>query len=184
MRLGRDFYCQPTLSVARQLLGKTLVSKTSVGVLEGEINEVESYIGEDDLASHARVGKTHRTQVMYYEGGYSYVYLIYGMYYCFNVVTERTDYPSAILIRSIIPTKGIILMHRNRKVISSEVSHLTNGPGKLCQALGITKEQNAIDLTTSKTLYIEDRGKEISTFQSTPRIGISQATEKRWRFVY
>lgn len=184
MRLGRAFYCQPTLTVARQLLGKTLVSKTPFGDLEGEINEVESYIGEDDLASHARVGKTSRTQVMYNEGGYSYVYLIYGMYYCFNVVTERPDYPSAILIRSIIPTKGIPIMMKNRLTSRLQQLNLASGPGKLCQALGITNAHNGIDLTTSKFLWIEDREKEILSFQATPRIGITRATEKLWRFVY
>lgn len=184
MRLRRDFYRQPTLTVAHQLLGKTLVCTTPVGNLEGVINEVESYIGEDDLASHARAGRTERTQTMYHEGGFSYVYLIYGMYFCFNVVTESADYPSAILIRSILPTKGIQIMRTNRNNFTMDIHRLTNGPGKLCQACGITKEHNGIDLTLSNDIWIEDRGKEVNSFQKTPRIGIKQGTDQLWRYVY
>jgi DNA-3-methyladenine glycosylase len=182
MKLPRSFYLRPTLEVAPDLLGKYLVFQSPSGSLVGEINEVEAYM-EEDAASHSFRGITERTKIMFEEGGYSYVYFIYGMYYCLNVTTEAKGRGAAVLIRSVIPREGIEIMQSNPGR-SNTPKALTNGPGKICKAFGITKEQNGIDLVTSDELFIEDRGLRVPSFQVTPRIGISKATEKEWRFFY
>lgn len=189
MKLPRKFYLQPTLEVARNLLGKYLVLETKSGKIAGEINEVEAYIGQDDPACHASSGKTARNAAMFQQGGTAYVYFTYGMYYCFNVVTEQEDFPAAVLIRSVIPTDGIEIMLHNRlqnttlKTKIIPLQNLTNGPGKICQAYGITTEHNTIDLTQS-FLSIEYRGKIITRFKTSSRIGISEGKDKLWRLYY
>ncbi len=160
-KLERNFFDQPTLEVARNLLGKKMV----FGKHEGIITETEAYIGEDDPACHAAKGMTPRTKVMFGPAGFSYVYLIYGMYHCLNFVTEREGFPAAVLIR------GIKLEDK-----------LLDGPGKLCKALGITKKHNEIDLTKSKDFFVADSRLK-PQFETTPRIGISAGKEKPWRFV-
>lgn len=194
MRLQRSFFLRPTLTVARELLGKFLVYNVGREKLVGEINEVESYIGTDDPACHAARGKTKRNEIMFSQGGHAYIYFTYGMYYCLNVVTEKKGFPAAVLIRSVIPKEGIEIMQKNRQKLEtrSENTHrpglnnlsLTNGPGKLCVAYGLTTSQNGTDLITSKTLYIEDRGVKIKKYNRTSRIGIRAGTEKLWRFHY
>ena len=185
MRFPRSFYQRPTLQVAQDLLGQYLVHMTPYGRLVGEINEVESYIGEDDPASHAFHGRTLRTAPMYGEAGHAYVYVIYGMYACVNVVTEGDGFPAAILIRSVIPKKGIPEMRRLcGKSAEIPAYSLTNGPGKLCRAFGITKEHNELDLATSDQLWIEKGKRAISTFETTARIGITKGTDRLWRFAY
>lgn len=183
VKLPRNFYSRPALLVAPELLGKYLVFHSLQGKLVGEINEVEAYLGEKDPASHAFRGKTSRTEVMFGEGGFSYVYFIYGVHFCLNVVCEGAGVAGAVLIRSVIPVEGQEIMHLNRGEKVSE-KNLTNGPGKVCQAFGITRKQNGMDLVASNILYLEDRGKRISKFQTTPRVGISSAKEKLWRFCY
>lgn len=165
-KLKRKFFEQNTLNVAQALLGKTLVFNNHQGI----ITETEAYIGENDPACHAAKGRTKRTEVMYGHAGFSYVYLIYGMYYCLNVVTEQIDFPAAVLIR------GVQLINSKQDL---------NGPGKLCKYLGINKEHNKIDLTRSKNFYI----RSASNYQInknkiiiTPRIGIKVGTELLWRF--
>lgn len=160
-RLDRDFFSRDTITVAQELLGKQLIFKNQQII----INETEAYIGEDDPACHASCGKTNRNAVMYDRAGFSYVYLIYGMYHCLNFVTERKDFPAAVLIRG-----GI----NGDKVI--------DGPGKLCKYLNIDKSHNYLDIVTNQEFYIEDIGIS-SKFNSTPRIGISKGKEKLWRFV-
>ncbi len=160
-KLNRKFFEKNTLTVAKELLGKILVFNNHQGI----ITETEAYIGEDDPACHAAKGRTTRTEVMYGTAGYSYVYLIYGMYYCLNIVTEKKDFPAAVLIR------GVML---NSKL------HL-DGPGKLCKYLGITTIHNKIDLTSSEYFYIKN-SKQTFSFIQTPRIGIKVGTEKLWRF--
>ncbi len=190
MIVPRSFYLRPTLEVAPDLIGKNLVYHSQAGIVKGEITEVEAYIGQDDLACHAAAGRTPRTETMFWEGGHTYIYLIYGMYYCLNVVTEAKDYPAAVLIRAVRPIEGIDIMCQNRfgKVskhcTAAQVTHLSDGPGKLCKAFNLTKSQNAIDLVKSSDLFIEDVGRRIdqSKILTTPRIGIRQATEKLWRF--
>src|SRR5689334_8406688 len=131
--LPRSFYLRSTLDVAPDLLGKFLVYRSPQGELVGEINEVEAYRGKDDPACHAFGGKTPRTAILFEEGGFSYVYFIYGMYYCLNVTTEAKDHAGAVLIRSIIPVEGIEAMSQNRglgmRPSLQKARNLTNGPG-------------------------------------------------------
>lgn len=176
MKLARPFYLQPTLELSPQLLGKFLVTGTAHQRRVGMIVEVEAYVGPHDLASHASRGRTKRTAVMFGPGGYWYVYLIYGMYYCLNIVTEARGYPAAILIRAVEPISGISL---NQK---------TNGPGKLCQTFGIDVTLNETPAAGPRArLWIEDRGSSIGSHQikKTPRIGVPYAgayKTKPWRF--
>ena len=164
VRLQRDYFLQSTLHVAQDLLGKILVFKNHAGV----ITETEAYIGQDDPACHAACGLTARNSVMFGMGGFTYVYFIYGMYFCLNIVTEAENFPAAVLIR------GIKLLTPSTKKM--------NGPGKLCKYLGITREHNGVDLTHSEDFYIEDRNFK-PDFLATPRIGIKVGTERLWRFV-
>jgi DNA-3-methyladenine glycosylase len=194
-KLPRKFYNQPTLKVAKLLLGKFLVRKIGKRKVVGKIVETEAYVGPKDLASHASRGKTPRTEVMFGPPGHAYVYLIYGLNYCFNIVTERKDYPAAVLIRAVEPIEGIDLMCQHRKSIKRKKSifnfsfltfNLTNGPGKLCQAFKIDKKLNNADLT-GNILWVEDRGIKISPkdIVATKRIGVDYAKEykdKPWRF--
>jgi len=176
MKLARPFYLKPTLKLSPQLLGKFLVTQTGDRQRVGMIVEVEAYVGPHDLASHASRGRTKRTAVMFGPGGYWYVYLIYGRYYCLNIVTEASGYPAAILIRAVEPISGI---SPNQK---------TNGPGKLCQAFGVDTTFNETPAAGPRAqLWIEDRGVVISARQikKTPRIGVEYAgayKTKPWRF--
>lgn len=163
-RLKTDFFKRPTLLVAEELLGKVLVFKNFQGI----ITETEAYMGFDDPASHAFKGETPRTKLMFGKPGFSYVYLIYGMYYCLNIVTEKAGFPAAVLIR------GIQLLENPKLNL--------NGPGKLCRHLGITKAQNGIDMTTSQELYVGCIKQKLA-FLKTPRIGIKVGTDKHWRFI-
>lgn len=164
MPLPRAYFLHPTLEVAQDLLGKILVFKDFAGI----IVETEAYIGQDDPACHAARGMTPRNAVMFGLGGFSYVYFIYGMYFCFNIVTERENFPAAVLIR------GVKLLGGASKTL--------DGPGKLCRHLGITRAHNGIDLTESKDFYIEKTNYR-PVFQATPRIGIKVGLDKLWRFV-
>ncbi|MBE9470995.1 MAG: DNA-3-methyladenine glycosylase, partial [Chloroflexi bacterium] len=138
-RLSRDFFVRDTLTVARALLGQRLVRMLDGVRLSGRIVEVEAYIGEKDQASHARCGLTGRNAPMFGPPGHAYVYFIYGMHHCFNVVTERQNYPAAVLIRALEPLEGIEVMRARR----GGVPHvrLTNGPARLCQALNIDRRR-------------------------------------------
>lgn len=182
--LPRTFYGRDTLTVARELLGCRLVHDTPDGRTAGRIVEVEAYHGEDDPACHAAAGLTARTEPMYGPPGHAYVYRIYGMHDCLNAVTRERGEPSAVLIRAIEPVEGIDRMRRRRRA-SGRGSRplpdrsLTDGPGKLCQALGVSLEHNRHDLTTSP-LRIE-RDREIDEVAWTPRVGISVGTDRLWR---
>lgn len=142
--------------------------------------ETEAYIGEDDPACHAARGRTNRTEIMYGPPGHAYIYFIYGMYYCLNAVTEREGFPAAVLIRAVEPLEGIEQMRRFRH--KTGLHQLSNGPGKLCQAFGLDKTLNRMDLC-GKELFIAGgnpaRDEEIVT---TPRIGIREGQEHNWRF--
>lgn len=184
-KLKRNFYNQKTIKVARAILGKFLVRKIGGKILAGKIVETEGYVGPRDRASHASRGKTARTTLMFGPPGYAYVYLVYGLNYCFNVVTECENYPAAVLIRAVEPVDGIDLMRRHRRVPEDD-RNLTNGPGKLCQALKIDKKLNGADLA-GNVLWIEDRGLKIksSDVVSAKRIGVDYARQyknKPWRF--
>ncbi len=171
-RLNRDFYDRPTLVVARDLLGMVLVWQGAGEQRAGRIVEVEAYDGPDDAASHARIGNRGRAAIMFGPAGYAYVYLIYGIHHCLNVVTGPAGYPAAILLRALEPLEG--------------VAAATNGPGRLCKALGIDRRQNGLDLTGDQ-LYLEDRGLGVTNeaIVTSPRIGIASAgapaTTHPWR---
>ncbi len=168
--LPASFYARPTLQVARNLLGHYLVRETKTGLLAGRIFEVEAYVGPRDRASHASKGRTKRTDVMFGPPGLAYVYLIYGMYHCLIVVTERADYPAAVLIRAVEHAPG-----------------LADGPGRVCRAFDINLALNRHDLTSGRHLWIEDRGEQAlrSRIGAFPRIGVNYAghwAAKPWRF--
>lgn len=173
MRLTRPFYNRPALSVAKELLGKTLVLSESGKRRSGIIVETEAYVGEHDLACHAAKGRTQRTDVLFGPPGHAYVYLIYGMYDCFNVVTEPEGVAAAVLIRGLEPLEGI------------ESHFKCDGPGKLCRAMGITRKHNRLDLLGDE-LFIEE-GRVVSPrhIARGPRIGVDYAGEwagKPYRF--
>jgi DNA-3-methyladenine glycosylase len=177
-RLPRSFYAHDSLEVARRLLGKRLVHRLADGTrLSGVIVETEAYLGVIDKGAHTFNGRrTQRTEAMYGEPGLSYVYFIYGMYHCLNVVTTAKDVPEAALIRAVDPREG--LEHMRARLPHASAHHLANGPGKLCRALEITRAHNALDLTTSHVLWIEDDG-AISDGEIVdgPRIGIAYAED-------
>ncbi|MFH0969745.1 MAG: DNA-3-methyladenine glycosylase [Patescibacteria group bacterium] len=175
-RLNRKFFQQKTDQVAKELLGKVLVHKIGSKKISGMIVETEAYIGPHDLACHASKGKTNRTSVMFEDAGFWYVYMIYGFYYCLNIVTETKDYPSAVLIRALEPLDGIKEIKKNRK--TDNVANLTSGPGKLCQALKIDKSFNATSaIAKNSKLYIEDKSIKISprSIAKAKRIGVDYA---------
>lgn len=183
-KLSRKFFEKPTLDVAQALLGKYLVVRQGKNILAGKIVETEAYIGEDDLACHASKGRTSRTEMLYQKAGTAYVYLVYGMYHCFNIVTEHADFPSAVLIRAIEPAEGIEMMQKRRK--QKALHQLASGPGKLCMALGITKRMNGKTVFGSD-VYIEDRGEIVpqKDIIKTKRIGVEYAKhceDYPWRF--
>lgn len=177
-KLTRGFYLRPTLEVAPDLLRKTLVFHHAGGVLAADIVETEAYIGEGDPACHAAVGRTARNDIMYASGGYSYIYFIYGMYYCLNVVTERKGFPAAVLIRAAEPVVGGEIMAANSP---GKSAYHTNGPGKLCRAFGLTRRENGLDLTGSQ-MYIVDRQNDPPHIGVSTRIGVRNGGDKPWRF--
>lgn len=182
LRLSRAFYERPTVEVARQLLGKYLVRIDAAGVRAGMILETEAYVGPDDKASHASRGRTPRTALMFGPAGFAYVYLIYGMHHCLNIVTERENYPAAVLIRAVEPSEGLELMQKQRSTL--DVRRLTNGPGKLCQAFGIDRRLNGLDIC-GEALFIEARGTNLVDMVVTARVGVDYAgpwKDKPWRF--
>jgi len=178
-RLDRKFYNRSTLKVAKELLGKYLVIEKNEIYVSGKIVETEAYIGPDDPASHAYRGLTPRNKVMFGEPGYAYVYLTYGMHHCLNFVTERKGFPAAVLIRALEPADGIEILRKRKK--AKDLINLTNGPAKLCQALGIDRTLNGVDLC-SDIIYVEDRGNKPTKIVSTSRIGIKEGKDKKWRF--
>lgn len=170
-KLERSFFERPTLQVAEDLLGKIL----KVGECIGRINEVEAYIGQGDPACHAAVGMTKRNEVMFGPAGRLYVYFTYGMYHCANIVTEHEGFPSAVLIRSIEPLEGKELMIQRR----GKDKNIADGPGKLCIALGMTKESHNGSLAE-----VYDDGFQPGKIKTSPRIGIKVGLDKDWRFFY
>lgn len=173
--LPRTFYTRDTHTVAKELLGNVIVRTYNDKQYVARITDVECYVGENDKASHASKGKTKRNAVMFGEAGFSYVYLIYGMYNCLNVVTEMKDYPAAILIRGAIPIKEF------------EAETKLDGPGKLCREMHITREQNALDITKRGQLYIADDEFRIprGDIQSSPRVNVDYAGKDAllpWRY--
>jgi DNA-3-methyladenine glycosylase len=183
--LNQNFYDRPTLEVARDLLGRKLVRRLDGVEMSGIIVETEAYCGSGDSACHAHRGRTERNAVMFGPPGHAYVYFTYGMHYMLNLVTEEEGRPCAVLIRSIQPLSGLEEMQTRRKRRGKD---LTNGPAKLCQALGIDKTFNGWDVTRGDRLWVENH-QNASPFMvlSTPRIGIDYASKKDrealWRFL-
>jgi DNA-3-methyladenine glycosylase len=186
VKLPREFYTRSNvLTVARDLLGKLLVVPADDGQrVAGMIVEVEAYRGPDDRASHAYGGRrTKRTETMYQEGGIAYVYFVYGMYYQFNVVSNVADVPHAILVRALEPLEGLDVMRERRH--SHPDHNLTNGPGKLCVAMGIDRQLDKADLLGDRVWLEGFRKVQPSQIAKGPRIGIDYAEEwidKPWRF--
>lgn len=179
--LPQSFYNRDTEVVARELLGAVLECHGADGVVSARIVETEAYLGEHDLACHAAAGRTTRTAPLYGPPGIAYVYFIYGMYWCFNAVTRAEHEPSAVLVRAIEPLDGIELMRRRRPKVRRDVD-LTNGPGKLCLALGIDGALNCSPLQRPPLLI---RGGETiadANVVITPRIGITESADwpLRW----
>lgn len=183
--LPRSFYDRDTLVVARELLGCLLVHEQGSQRVSGRIVEVEAYHGEEDPACHAAAGLTARTAPLYGRPGFGYVYRIYGMYHCFNVVTRAEGHPSAVLVRALEPVEGLDRMRARRsarrRTPEAELADrdLASGPGKLCDALGITLKQNRADLLRSQ-LRVES-GESPEAVVWTPRVGITVGTDRFWR---
>jgi DNA-3-methyladenine glycosylase len=184
--LLRDFYLQRPEVVARELLGKLLIRKINGQALIGRIVETEAYLGENDPAAHSFAGLTNRNSVLFGPPGHAYVYFIYGMYYCLNVSCEPEGQAGGVLFRALEPVAGLAEMAKLRG-LPAPVSPrlLTSGPGRLCQALGITREGvNGIDLTSAESaLHIDDDGYVPQSVTVTPRIGIRKASAMPLRFL-
>ncbi|HJT19453.1 MAG TPA: DNA-3-methyladenine glycosylase [Nitrospira sp.] len=168
--LARSYFNRSTLVVARSLVGKYLVRENGKQTIAGKIVEVEAYIGPQDKACHASKGRTARTDVLFGPPGFSYVYLIYGMYHCLNVVTEPAGFPAAVLIRA-VEVDGVLI----------------DGPGRLCRALDIDRSLNRLDMTLGRELWFEHRGGRIGRARigTFTRIGVDYAgpwAKKPWRF--
>ena len=180
--LPRAFYERETEIVAREMLGTVLECETSTGITSGIIVETEAYLGEHDLACHAAAGRTARTEPLYGPPGTSYVYFIYGMYWCFNAVTRAQGLPSAVLVRAVEPLAGVELMHARRPRISKDVD-LTNGPGKLCTALGIDGSMSAKSLQRKPLVIREGAGIPDANVEVTTRIGITRSADWPLRWI-
>ena len=163
-KLPRAFYDRDTIAVARDLLGKLLVLSRNGAVRVGRIVEVEAYLGEHDLAAHSSKGLTPRTKVMFGPPGHAYVYFIYGMHHCVNVVTEKEGHASAVLLRALEPVAGL--------------DHSTRGPGRLCKAMGIDRSLNGHDLLSDDFFIAAPAKEERIPIVRRPRIGVDYA--KHW----
>jgi DNA-3-methyladenine glycosylase len=179
--LPAGFYARDTELVARELLGATLECTVRGTRCSGRIVETEAYTGEEDLACHAAAGRTSRTETLYGPPGRAYVYFVYGMHWCVNAVTRRAGLPSAVLIRALEPLDGIAAMRRRRGVTRDR--DLTNGPAKLCEALGITGAHNGVSLQTSPLRILSGAGVPDSDVAVTRRIGISRAVDEPLRWI-
>lgn len=179
--LKRAFYDRETEIVARELLGTILECRTEQGIASGIIVETEAYIGEEDPACHAAVGRTRRTEPLYGRPGLSYVYFIYGVHWCFNAVTRPEGLPSAVLVRALQPLDGIELMKERRGPKINAVN-LTNGPGKLCAALGIDGSLNGLSLQRGPLVIREGESVPPLQIVTTTRIGITRAAEWPLRY--
>ena len=180
--LPREFYNRETELVARDMLGTVLECETDEGVASGIIVETEAYLGEHDLACHAAAGRTNRTEHLYGSPGISYVYFIYGMYWCFNAVTREAGQPSAVLVRALEPLDGIALMHRRRPRIKNDVD-LTNGPGKLCTGLGITGSMTGHPLQRKPLVIREGEFVPDDHVEVTTRIGNTKSADWPLRWI-
>lgn len=178
MNLPRGFYARDTITVARELLGKILMH----GQTAGKIVETEAYLGGDDLAAHSARGVTERTRVIFGPPGHAYVYFIYGMYECLNLVAEPEGKPGCVLIRALEPLAGIGIMQQRRPA-ARRLHDLASGPGRLTLALAITRAQNGVDVTRGSLTVRTARREEPFEIEVTPRIGIRQCADWPLRFI-
>lgn len=187
LRLSRDFFDRPTLLVARDLLGKRLVRPENDTRLSGLIIETEAYIGEQDQGCHAKAGLTARTRVMFGPPGHAYVYFTYGMHWMLNFVTEPEGLPAAVLIRAINPQEGLEVIAARRGKQPQKL--WTDGPAKICQALGIDGSYNGTDLCAPNAPIFVEAGETIpdSAVTTSPRVGLNSVPEPwkslPWRFL-
>jgi DNA-3-methyladenine glycosylase len=189
-KLTRDFYERDTLLVARELLGMYLVHNSEEGRVVGKVVETEAYIGPDDAASHGyRNRMTKRNRVMFGPAGYAYIYQIYGMYFCLNVVSGKIDVPEAVLIRGAEPVEGIEIMAQRRGLAGnpgSDPFRLTNGPSKLCRAFALDVSQSGVDLCGDELFFTHADSPETFEVKATPRINVDYAGVSAylpWRFI-
>ena len=183
MKLSREFYLRGGLEVAKDLIGKKLVHNSAEGLTAGIIVEVEAYLGKIDKAAHAYKGRTARTEITFGAGGFAYIYLIYGKNICMNVVANVAEIPDAVLIRALQPVEGINLMIERRQ--KNNLRELCNGPGKLTQAMAITKNHYGVDLCGDE-IFIETAENFQPEIIATPRININYAGDAAnflWRFI-
>ena len=185
MCLDKEFYRRDGLTVAQELLGKILVREIDGQQVQAKIVETEAYLGPEDKACHAYDNKrTERTETMFASGGVAYIYLIYGMYNLLNVVANDENVPEAVLIRAVEPISGFDIIEENRGIKSNQREDLTNGPGKLSQALAIDRSLDGYDLINGQDLYIID-SEEAVEIENDKRINIDYAEEYKdrpWRF--
>jgi DNA-3-methyladenine glycosylase len=184
--LPPSFYMQSTLQIARDLLGKHIIRLLGGKFLMGTIVETEAYL-HNDPASHSFRGQTQRNKVMFFEGGHLYVYFTYGMHFCANVVTGKKNIGEAVLIRAVEPIAGIEVMMKNRFPKLKSIDHhsiinLTNGPAKFCQAFGIARQENGLNLLDSEIRITEGESVPAKLIKRSARIGIRHGVEKKWRF--
>jgi DNA-3-methyladenine glycosylase len=184
--LPRSFYRQPTLRVARALLGKILVHDTPEGRLAGRIVEVEAYRGPTDRAAHTYGGRrSPRNESMWGDGGHAYVYFVYGMHHCMNVVCGPPGVPEAVLLRALEPLEGVAVMRERRRLPDAPAWRLCRGPGALCQALGIARAQDGADLVRGALRILDAHPVPAARVARTPRIGVAYAgpdAARPWRF--
>ena len=187
-RLSRDFFARETETVAPDLLGVWLMRASSEGLTGGPIVEVEAYGGPEDKASHTRAGRTKRTAPMFGQVGHAYVYLVYGMHDCLNVVAYNGKESGAVLLRAMEPRLGVDLMRTRRGRSTDRVAALASGPARLCQAMAVTRSFDGHDLTTGTELWLAVPDERVPNLdiQSGPRIGVDYAgpgwADRPWRF--
>ena len=181
--LSREFFAQETTTVAKEVLGKTLVRVTEHGLLLAKIVETEAYLGEHDPAAHASFGRTKRTAVLYGKPGRAYVYQIHG-YHCLNFVAEPINSPGCVLIRAVEPLDGVAVMRQHRNKIQSKLADVANGPGKLCQAMSINMMMYGADLVDlqSPLQVRHSLTEEAVEVETSCRIGITKAADWELRF--
>ncbi len=178
---ARSFYARPTVEVARSLLGSILLHRTDEGLLAGVIVEVEAYLGQDDPAAHSSAGPTARTRVIFGDPGHAYIYKIYGLHHCLNVVAEPGGTPGCVLVRALEPVCGIDAM-RSRRVAARRADQIASGPAKLTQAMGIGIESYGADLLGEPlSIRLPHKEPEVKV-RTTKRIGIRKAQELDLRF--
>lgn len=186
VKVPRAFYLRSTIKVARDILGKYLVRRIGSKNVVGRIVEVEAYLGKNDPASHSYRGRTKRNDVMFWSGGHLYVYFTYGMHFCANVVTREKGVGEAVLIRAVEPVEGVDVMAKKRGISSPHSAfhtlQLTNGPAKLCEAFGITRKHNGIDLCGDEIFIAASAGPQSAfRIRRSSRVGIRNGKEKKWR---